>query len=318
MKNSSLLRKADLALADLSANGGLLQPEQANTFIRRLLKTPTILPRTRVISMSGPQRKINKIGFGTRILRRAVSATALAPSDRSKPTTSQLTMNTSEVIAEVRLPYDVLEDNIESAQAANNEAMNAGPGGLRNTLISMISERAALDLEELALGGDTASGDTYLSLQNGFLKIALTSGHVVDFQNAPITKTLFKKGKFAMPDEYLRDIGNMAHFVSVDQHTEYQDTLANRQTVLGDGIIANGTPVGAYGSAVIATPTLGDTVGFFLNPKNLIFGVQRQMSMEFDKDITARVYIIVLTARVGFLIEEPDAVVYYENIAAAA
>jgi hypothetical protein len=110
----------------------------------------------------------------------------------------------------------------------------------------------------------------------------------------------------------------MAHFVSVDQHTEYQDTLANRQTVLGDGIIANGTPVGAYGSAVIATPTLGDTVGFFLNPKNLIFGVQRQMSMEFDKDITARVYIIVLTARVGFLIEEPDAVVYYENIAAAA
>lgn len=318
MKNSALIRKADLAIADLQANGGLLQPDQSNTFIRRLLKTPTILPRTRVVSMSGPERKINKIGFGQRILRRAVSATALSPSDRAKPTTSQLNMTTNEVIAEVRLPYDVLEDNIESAGAANNENANTGPGGLRTTLISMIAERAALDLEELALGGDTLSGDSFLSLQDGFLKRAETTGNVVDFEDAPITKTLFKKGKIAMPDEYLRDIGSMAHFVSVDQHTEYQDTLANRQTDLGDDIIANGRPVGAYGSPVLPVPTLPDTVGLFANPKNFIFGVQRQLSMEFDKDITARVYIIVLTARIGFMIEEPEAVVFYENIAPAA
>jgi HK97 family phage major capsid protein len=317
MKNSSLIRKADLALADLTANGGLLQPEMSNTFIRRLLKTPTILPRARVVSMSAPQRKINTIGFGQRILRKAVSATALAPSDRAKPTTTQLTMDTDEVIAEVRLPYDVLEDNIEAAGAANNEASNTGPGGLRTTLISMIAERAALDLEELALSGDTASADAYLGMTEGFLKIASTSGHVVDFQDAPITKTLFKLGKFAMPKEYLRDLGSMANFVATDQQTEYVDTLANRQTPLGDTMVANGGTPGAYGSEVIGVPTLPDDVGFFVNPKNLIFGVHRQLSMEFDKDITARVYIIVLTARVGFMIENPDAIVYYENIAPA-
>jgi HK97 family phage major capsid protein len=317
MKNSSLLRKADLALADLTANGGLLQPEQSNTFIRRLLKTPTILPRARVVSMASPSRKINTIGFGQRILRAATSATALAPSDRAKPTTTQLTMDTDEVIAEVRLPYDVLEDNIESAQAANNEPANTGPGGLRTTIISLIAERAALDLEELALSGDTASGDAYLALQNGFLKIAATSGHVVDFQDAPISKTLFKKGKFAMPKEYLRDLGGMANFVATDQQTEYVDTLANRQTILGDTMVANGGEPGAYGTPVIGVPTLPDDVGFFTNPKNLIFGIHRQLSMEFDKDITARVYIIVLTARIGFMIENPDAVVYYENIAPA-
>jgi HK97 family phage major capsid protein len=317
MKNSSLIAKADLALADMAANGGLLLPEQANTFIRKLIKSPTILPRTRVVSMSAPQRKINKIGFGQRILRRAVSATALAPSDRAKPTTSQVVLNTNEVIAEVRLPYDVLEDTIESAQAANNEVMNTGPGGLRTTMIEMIAERAALDLEELALGGDTTSGDVYLSLQDGFLKTALNTGNVVDFQGAPISKTLFKKGKFAMPDIYLRNIANMAHFVSVDQVTEYEDTLANRQTPLGDSIIADGRMVGAYGSPVIATPTMPDSTGLFIDPKNLIFGVQRQMSMEFDKDITARVYIIVLTARVAFQIEESEAVVSYQNIAPA-
>ena len=36
--------------------------------------------------------------------------------------------------------------------------------------------------------------------------------------------------------------------------------------------------------------------------------------MEFDKDITARVYIIVLTARVAFQIEETEAIVAYENV----
>lgn len=316
MKNSALIQKADLALADLSS-GGLMLPDQSNTFIRRLMLAPTILPRTRVISMGAPTRKINRIGFGSRILRRAVSATALAPSDRSKPTTDQLVMNTNEVIAEVRLPYDVLEDNIESAGAANNETPNSGPGGLRTTLISMIAERAALDMEELAIGGDTLSGDSYLSLQDGYLKRAATTGNVVDFLNAPISKTLFKKGKFAMPDVYMRDIASMAHFVSVDQETEYLDTIANRPTGMGDDVIANGRIVGAYGSPVIPTPTLPDTQGLFVNPKNLIFGVQRQMSMEFDKDITARVYIIVLTARVGFMIEEPAAVVNYQNIALA-
>jgi hypothetical protein len=37
--------------------------------------------------------------------------------------------------------------------------------------------------------------------------------------------------------------------------------------------------------------------------------------MEFDKDISARVYIIVLTARIAFQIEETEAIVEYENIA---
>jgi hypothetical protein len=40
------------------------------------------------------------------------------------------------------------------------------------------------------------------------------------------------------------------------------------------------------------------------------------VSMEYDKDITARVYIIVLTARIDFQVEESDAIVEYENIAA--
>src|SRR5581483_10119119 len=154
--NQSLLQKADLAIADLQANGGELSPEQGAAFIRKLIKQPTLIRQCRVVEMLASKRKINKIGFGTRILRKATSGVALTQNQRAKPTTEQIQLDTKEQIAEVRLPYDVLEDNIERATAANNEAPNTGPAALRQTIIDLIAERAATDLEELALLADTA------------------------------------------------------------------------------------------------------------------------------------------------------------------
>jgi hypothetical protein len=58
-----------------------------------------------------------------------------------------------------------------------------------------------------------------------------------------------------------------------------------------------------------------ESKGLYTDPLNLIFGIQRQVSMEFDKDITSRVYIIVLTARIAFQVEETNALVQYQNIA---
>ena len=75
--NGSLLRKADIAIADLQTNGGVLSPEQGAAFIRKLIKQPTLIRVCRVVEMVAPIRKINKIGFGTRILRKATSAVAL-------------------------------------------------------------------------------------------------------------------------------------------------------------------------------------------------------------------------------------------------
>lgn len=320
--NTSLLQKADLAIADLTANGGDLLPEQGASFIRKLILQPTIMRQCRTVEMTTPKRKINKIGFGARILRKATSGTALTQGQRSKPTTEQIELNTQEQIAEVRLPYDVLEDNIERATAANNEASNTGPDALRQTLIDLIAERAALDLEELGLLGDTAytSGDAddqaYLSQLDGWLKRAATDGNVVDVNGATISKNVFKAGIKTMPKQYLRNVSAMKHFVSVNNEIEYRDTLANRTGALGDGMTTGQMEAFAYGSPVAPVQLMPEDEGLYTHPLNLIFGIQRQVSMEFDKDITARVYIIVLTTRVAFQIEEAEATIHYENIAA--
>jgi hypothetical protein len=313
---NAALMKADLALSDLSSFG-LMQPEQASSFIRKLIKSPTILRMARVVEMTASTRKINKISFGSRILQPGTSGTALSSGQRSKPTTEGLSLTTKEVIAEVRLPYDVLEDSIERATAANNEVANSGPGGLRDTLITLIAERAALDLEEMGLLGDTTNtsySGTTLALVDGFLKRAYTGGNIVDNNGQTVDKTLFKAGMKTIPDQYLRNRAAMFHFVSTNNETEYRDTLANRGTAMGDANIQGNNEVYAYGVPVRAVPLMPETDGLFSHPLNLVMGIQRQVSMEFDKDITARVYIIVLTARVDFQVEEALATVRYSNI----
>lgn len=117
LSNRSVLEKADLAVSDLISDGGYLNPMQADRFIRKLIDQPTLVNQCRVVPMNAPTMEINKIGFAQRIMKVAPqSGQALAAADRSKPTTEKISLTTNEFIAEVHLPYDVLEDNIERGQ----------------------------------------------------------------------------------------------------------------------------------------------------------------------------------------------------------
>lgn len=295
--NRTIVDKADIAVANLISNGGYLNPMQANTFIRMLQNQPTIINTVRVVSMSAPTMEINKIGFAQRILKPApVSGTALSASDRSAPTTDWVKLTTKEIIAEVHIPYDVLEDNIER-------------GGLEDTIMSMIAERASLDMEELIILGDTGSGDTYLALLDGI--IAQSTSHQVDYTatGPNVDKSVFKAGLKEMPDKYLRNRTAMRFFVSPDAEIEYADSLANRETMLGDNKVVNWTPNTAYGVPVIAAALMPDDKYVFTYPQNIILGIQRQIMIETDRDIRARVLIVVLTLRIDLAYEEEDAVV---------
>ena len=132
--NRTILQKADLALSDLVGTGGLLQPEQAAKFMRIMIKASRVLGMATVVPMRAPKQWLNKIGFSGRILRPGVEAQALAAGDRAKPDTSRVELDAQLFKAEVRLDNEVLEDNIERAE-------------LRQTIMQMMSERIALDVE---------------------------------------------------------------------------------------------------------------------------------------------------------------------------
>lgn len=300
MNNRELLKKiqkGDISVSDLITNGGYLSTAQSNRFIRNLIDQPTILKELRAVPMNTPVMEINKIGFATRILRAApASGTALSAANRSEPTTSKVTLTTGEYIAEVHIPYDVLEDNIER-------------GNMEDTIMAQIAERTSLDLEELIIQGDTNSADEYLATKDGIL-IQATS-HVVDWSSSiqAINRDIFKAALKAMPNKYLRNRGAMRHYVSPDAETEYTDTLAGRATPLGDAKIQGNTPIRHGGVPIIPVALMTQSNMIFTFPKNIIWGVQRKIMIESDRDIRARTIVIVVTLRVDIKFEEEDAVV---------
>ena len=78
----------------------------------------------------------------------------MAKDQLTAPVTSTVELNAKEVIAEVNITYDTLENNIEK-------------DGLQQTLMQMLAERAAVDIEELIVNGDVASSDPYLAQLDG-------------------------------------------------------------------------------------------------------------------------------------------------------
>jgi HK97 family phage major capsid protein len=296
MNQRELARKADIAVQDLISNGGYLNPEQSNRFIQMVQDQPTVLKPARRVTMGGPKRYIEKIGFGSRILRKATaSGVALEASKRAAPTTGKIELVTDELIAEVNIPYDVLEDNIEK-------------DNLEDTIMAQMAARTAIDLEEYFLLADTSSADEYLALTEGVLKRVTT--HTVGLSNAEvIDKAVFKSLVKTMPPKYFRNKAAFRFFSSHQNEIDYRDTLADRQGNMGDSLVEGDRRVAAYGVPVIPASMMPESKILLTNPQNLIWGIQRDIMIETDKDIRARVYIIVLTLRVAIQIEEEEACV---------
>jgi len=312
--NKTLLEKADLSLQDLLLDGGLLVPEQAARFVRILIKRAPLMGMSTVQPMKSPKAEVNKIRFGSRILHAAQSQKALPTALRSKPDLSQVELDTSLYKAEIRLGTEVLEDSIERDQLAN-------------TVMQLMSGAVARDMEEISILSDTASADPDLNKFDGIIKQA--TSNLVNAGGTSLNKATLRDMQKAMPSEFLVNRADMVYLTSVDAEIDYRDSIANRQTSSGDqalGAFAASTATVHYtGTPVEPVPlwpeTLGsgndETVALFLDPKNITFGVQRQLRLETDKDISAGEIIMVMTVRWDVKFAHEPAVVKATNIKVA-
>ncbi len=303
--NRSILAKADMALSDLTSSGGLLQPAQAAKFMRIMIKSSRVLGMSTVVPMRSPKQLIEKIKFGSRILRAGTEATALAVGDRAKPDLSKVELNAQLFKAEVRLDNEVLEDNIERAE-------------LRQTIMQMMAERIALDTEEVVVSGDITSVDPFLAKFDGIL--AQATSHVVA-AGAIISKTVLKNMLRAMPSEFLRDKRALKYMTSVNAEIAYRDGLSDRATVGGDKYIEQDVPSVYNGIGVTDVPLFPEALGganttniVLTDPKNINIGIWRNIRVETDKLVSEGVLIIVATLRMDMKYAHEDAVVKATNV----
>lgn len=300
--NRVLIQKADLALADLTTDGGILQPATAKKFMRLLIKESILLKLATVVPMSSYKQKLPKIKFGSRVLQAGTSGSALASGARVKPTTSETELNAQLFKAEVDLADEVLEDNIERA-------------ALQQTIMTLLTEAISRDMDEVIVQGDTGSGDAFLAKFNGLL--AQATSHTVAGGSVNLSKTILRAMLKAMASEYKRRKDMLRFLTSPLAAEDYGDSLGDRMTTVGDDNVVKSPPP-VYNGVPLTPVALfpenqgtgtDETSAILTEPKNIHVGIWRNIKVETDRDIRAGVNYVVASLRFDMKYANEDAVV---------
>lgn len=305
MENRTILQKADLALSELQTSAGYLQPAQAQSFMEIMIEGSQLLQSgVTVVPMAGEKQRFERIGFLTRVLRRATDGVALSSADRVKPDLGKGELSAVEMKATCRLTKSELEDNIEGGQ-------------FLETVKRLLGKAVSRDFEDVIINGDTASSDSLLASFDGILKQATTN--VVDDGVQAMSRAVGEKLMRLMPPQFQADRSGMRFFTSFDAELKLRSILGDRATGIGDQFITQNISATLMGVPIVAVPLFPQTLGvgsnetnvLYTNPENIMVGIHRNIEVESDKDIEAGVYVIVISLRA-------DAKLQYEPAAAKA
>lgn len=303
------IQKADAALGDLSS-GGKLSTQQFADFFRVPIKESVLMKYVRIQPMDAPIVEVDKISAPTQVMHGATSGQALLVSQRSKVGFDKVTLTSKLLRGAVRVPDEMLEDNIEKER-------------LTSTIRDLVSKAIGADMEKLMILGDTASTNDLLNVTDGIIKLA--ASNVVVAGGQYLAKPSLEAIDLKLPDEYRSTQDKMVYLTSYKAGIYYRSSLASRQTIKGDEALVDGlgTMGGAptYGTfngvTVMPVPlfpsNLGvgtnETVVLYLNPKVIVFGVQRDIKFETGRDASAGETIVHITTRCDVQYEHEPMVV---------
>lgn len=299
---NTFVQKADLALSELTTSGGVLTTEQARAFVEIAILESVLLGIITTKPMGAPSLELNKIGFTGRVLRGATENTALAVADRSKPELGRVTLTSKKLIADVRIPFDVVEDNIEQ-------------GNFVDHVKALLAKAVSRDLELLFVQGDTTSTDALLKQLDGVLKQA--TSYVYAAGGVKFTKTVLETMVKTMPAQYFVGAPKMAILTSKNAAIDYTSSVANRQTPAGDTALTKASTGEFMGMGIVPIPVFPENQGvgsnttsaLLVDPKNIHFGIQREITIMTQPDAPAQELIVVATLRADVKYAHEPAVV---------
>lgn len=304
--NRTIISKA---AADTSALGigGKMNAEQATQFMTFMQDYSPFLSKVNFIRMQKTTRDLDTLDVNKRALRRQAENTENVPTG----TVSHMrrTLNAVGVI----MPYDVtfqyMKENIEGEN-------------VNTTLAQMFAKQFANDTVELAFLGDESSDDNFISINDGWLKIAKDDSATHKFDTEGSTdylNTVFPGLLDSMPDKYFNlyteeDKSKIKIFCSPAVNRKYKRQLQARNSALGDALITSGQNVNYDGFEIVPVAFIPDDMQIVTPYENLVYGVYGQ-SLEVYHEVKPRFtrYEYTLLADFDMEINNPDALVIGGN-----
>lgn len=235
MSNEEILEKAAMTTQDIAA-AGRLNDAQADMFIDFVIDVTGLKGKVRVVRFRNDKLDIDKIGVGKRVA--VAKKEAQDPGVRRKANFSKVTLQPEEIMVPWELSDEFVMENIEGEK-------------VEDTIMRLMATQMSNDLEELYIQGDKLGAiryenelvdggsatdvivDTYLKLQDGWLKLAGAS-HIVDHDGQNIGHQVFSDMIVEMPSKFKRNKRNLKFFISDTTEQLFRNNLAARATGLGD------------------------------------------------------------------------------------
>jgi len=313
--NRELVQKADLQLADL-APGGLLVTRQAARFLRIAIKKNVLSSMVRAPTMVNPVEEQPKLLWTGRVMHAASSGVALPFAQRAKPSFDKMTLTSKLGKAEVHIDREVLEDQIER-------------GVLKATVIDFMGQKVSADFEDALIKGDTTSGDDWLGLQDGMLKLATTNG--LPGGGASLSEDVLADLIQTMPEEF-DDQAGLQFFTNRKARSDYRRsfrqggghlTIGNHNDSLAADVTAGRAAgnLGYDGMNLTRVPRFPNDFGganrtavLHADPKNMVMGFQRKITLDTEFRISEQIWAIVVTVRMALQYEHEPAVAIATDI----
>ena len=295
MSNEEILQKAAITTNDIAA-AGRLNDAQADAFIDFVIDVTGLKGKTRVVRFRNDKLDIDKIGVGRRVA--VAKKEAKDPGVRRKANFSKITLQPEEIMVPWELSDEFVMENLEGER-------------VEDTIMRLMATQMSNDLEELYIQGDKLGAivpeadlidggsptdvivDTYLKLQDGWLKLAGQS-HIIDHDGQNISNQVFSDMIVEMPSKFKRNKRNLKFFISDTTEQLFRNNLAARATGLGDQAATSQMNLMPFGIELVPlallpqTPlitehvTLVNTDVIPLANKNLVVGGETVVLQDID------------------------------------
>ena len=309
------------AIDSSSLPNSVLNRQQADRFIDLMIDYSVLLKRVRVVRVNHNKGEMNKLDLGIIVTEGAHTtskATTRVPSERV------VTYDNEKYRSAFDLKTDYMEDNLEKAQ-------------IRDTLLNMFTKQIAIDTEMAAIEGDddldTGDSETdsnnLLGVNDGWSKILgerVPAAQIIDAAGTAPSKQLYYDMKRQIPPRYRAAKPDYRWILPSGPADKWTLDWSDRETGGGDVALQNGTSPGPWGIPAIEVSLMPEDLSYgtagtdgseiWLTPfNNLIYFVQREITIEFDRVPRNDMWEVTIHFRVDFEVENEDLVVIAQNVA---
>lgn len=296
-----LMTKAEMQLGDLRTNGGELAPAKRDEFIARATVATPLLSAVQVRDQESTIDILPKFQITGRVAHRATAGQALTLAQRTRPITDEVSIETTEFVAELPLNRSILEDNV-----------------MKERLVNLVEEqmpiRISRDIQQNAVSGDTGSATFDLAAFDGLRQLVVTN--TVAAGSVKLNLGHIASSRLALPEEFRGDYSALRLMMGDSPETRYRQDLAARVGAVGDQYLQGNDPITQLSIKFMTIPewpiTLAPgnlTDAVLLDPKNFIVSFWRKIEMDQEKNVRARKITLLWSYRVGMEYEEEEATV---------